>query len=79
MLQISSRPLVVGSVGPDVQFFQGISNRVAGTELALDGRYGPATRTAIENWQRFFGLYVDGKCGEHTQTSMIQVSLAAGK
>lgn len=79
MLDISSRELVKGDRGPDVAFYQGILNRVAGNNLDTDGIYGDRTKTAIANWQKFFGLYVDGECGKHTQKSLIETSLATGK
>ena len=41
-------------------------NDVAGTNLAVDGIYGPATFEAVKRFQRFFGANVDGIVGKQT-------------
>lgn len=81
-VEFTSRVLREGSVGPDVKFYQRIMNDIAGQGLLQDGYYGPATTTAVMNWQRFFTtpqrpLAVDGVLGAATQRSMIEVSLQA--
>lgn len=49
-----NRPaLAPGDTGPDVQRLQRWLNGSTGSTLALDGIYGPATRRAVENFQRF--------------------------
>lgn len=57
--------LQVGSQGPKVRQMQEQLNRIAQSYPALpsiraDGIFGPATRTAVEDFQRIFGLPVTG-------------------
>ncbi|MEU8137623.1 peptidoglycan-binding domain-containing protein [Streptodolium elevatio] len=48
-------------------------NSVAGQGLDPDGQYGPLTEQATRNWQRFFGLSVDGVIGKDTGQSIIDM------
>ena len=75
MVQVQSRYLKEGAVGPDVKFFQGQMNDLAGQGLLLDGHYGGKTVQAVKNWQTFFNLYVDGECGPKTQQSIFEIGL----
>ena len=75
-VQITSRDLVLGSVGSDVKYFQRLMNDFAGQGLLLDGHYGAKTQQAVRNWQNFFGLVPDGLLGAKTQKSMIEIALA---
>lgn len=38
----------------------------SGTQIAIDGSYGPQTGTAVRKFQQREGLIVDGKVGEQT-------------
>ena len=76
-VEIKSRNLVEGCVGPDVKFFQLQLNNVAGQGLLLDGYYGPRMKEAVMNFQRFFKLTVDGNLGPKTQAAIIEVALQA--
>jgi len=83
MAQFVTRYLEEGMSGSDVKFYQGQMNDIAGQGLQLDGQFGPKTKTAVENWQRFFKatsdgkpLIVDGELGPLTQQSIVEVSLA---
>ncbi len=76
-MEIKSRNLVEGCVGPDVKFFQLQLNNVAGQGLLLDGYYGPRMKEAVMNFQRFFKLTVDGNLGPKTQAAIIEVALQA--
>lgn len=79
VFDVNTRVMKQGDSGKDVQFFQSRLNTLAGQGLVLDGQFGAKTKVAVENWQRFFGLYVDGVLGPITQESIIQVSIAQGK
>jgi peptidoglycan hydrolase-like protein with peptidoglycan-binding domain len=39
---------------------------IDGAKLDIDGKYGPATRAAVEKFQRSHGLTVDGWAGVNT-------------
>ncbi|ROR74208.1 D-Ala-D-Ala carboxypeptidase family metallohydrolase [Bogoriella caseilytica] len=63
-----SRTLRQGNSGEDVRQLQ---IRVAGrtnstTRLAIDGSFGPATHSAVRNFQSAYGLGVDGVAGPQT-------------
>lgn len=58
--------LAVGSVGPAVMELQRKLNGGANQHLALDGQFGPRTQGAVEAFQRFFTMTVDGVAGPKT-------------
>jgi hypothetical protein len=66
----------IPDIGPGSQNIGGVRciqsayNFVAGTNLAVDGQYGPATTQATENFQRFFKLTVDGIVGPQTGSTL---------
>lgn len=74
-VQFESRYLKTGVVGSDVKFYQRQLNEIAGQGLIIDGHYGSRTAAAVSNWQKFFGLHVDGEAGPKTQQSIIEVTL----
>jgi Putative peptidoglycan binding domain len=55
-----------GSSGPDVITLQKDLNYIAGANLLVDGLMGVDTTEAVMNFQRFFGLTIDGICGPIT-------------
>lgn len=66
------RTLSAGDSGADVRELQ---IRVAGwsgyrTNLAIDGSFGPATTTAVRNFQQAYGLQVDGIFGPATRSKI---------
>lgn len=76
VVEFTSRTLTEGTSGNDVKFFQRQLNEIAGQGLLLDGKFGPATSTAVRNWQMFFKLEsIDGELGPKTQRSIIEISL----
>lgn len=63
----SARPVLkLGSTGTWVRFLQSRLNACAGARLTVDGDFGPSTRTAVINFQRFFKLTADGTVGTKT-------------
>ena len=55
-----------GSTGNNVKILQQWLNKVNNAGLAEDGSFGPATDTAVRNYQRKKGLVVDGSVGPNT-------------
>jgi len=58
--------LAQGSVGPAVMELQQKLNGVSGAGLTTDGNFGPRTKAAVESFQSFFHLGVDGIAGPQT-------------
>ena len=57
--------------GPDyVRWVQSSLNRAMGLRLAVDGILGPATRSAVRNFQQRQGLIVDGIVGPQTEAKL---------
>lgn len=55
-----------GSTGTAVKVLQWELNVTTGSRLSGDGNFGPATKTAVMNFQRFFKLPADGIVGSKT-------------
>ena len=66
----SDGQLRVGSKGKAVEALQANLNKVMGTKLAADGTFGPATKQAVEAFQRRFKLTVDGVYGPQSAAAM---------
>ena len=65
------RTLSMGSRGPAVQLLQLALNRAGVTPLALDGRFGPATRAALADFQRRMELRPDGVAGNLSHRALL--------
>jgi peptidoglycan hydrolase-like protein with peptidoglycan-binding domain len=65
------RVLQSGMEGPDVRYLQR-RLRALGYEVAVDGKYGPATDKAVRALQQAFGYNVDGTFGEATDRLVYQ-------
>jgi peptidoglycan hydrolase-like protein with peptidoglycan-binding domain len=64
-----------GSTGEAVRALQGNLNRVLGTNLAVDGEFGPATAAALERFQALCRIEVDGEYGPQS-AAMMRAKLA---
>jgi Putative peptidoglycan binding domain len=62
--------LGVGSRGEPVTYLQLALNRCYGQGIAVDNIFGPQTRGAVMNVQRFHGIRVDGVFGPQTNLVM---------
>lgn len=61
-----------GSRGDGVSWVQSICNRLAGTNIGIDGQYGSDTVNAVKSFQRKYGLTADGIVGPQTRNKMIE-------
>lgn len=70
------KPMMQGSSIGWLQAFltQACEQNVGG----IDGVYGKATRTGVVNYQRFFGLEIDGVVGGETWNSMQYIAAVKG-
>jgi peptidoglycan hydrolase-like protein with peptidoglycan-binding domain len=67
-----SWPLVVqGNTGERVVAIQYLLNQQIGAGLATDGIFGPATATAVRNFQARFHIGVDGIVGPVTWNTLV--------
>lgn len=57
-------------IGMDVRILQALLNMLSGVivreNLILDGIFGPLTRNAVRDFQKYFGLLTDGIVGQET-------------
>jgi hypothetical protein len=54
-----------------VRWIQQSLNRILGTQLVVDGLFGPLTRGAVIRFQQQRGLLVDGIVGPQTESALI--------
>ncbi len=66
----SSENLIKGSTGPRVKNLQLMLNFLKYNCGTADGIFGSATLTAVKNFQRFYGLSVDGIVGKDTKAEI---------
>ena len=59
-----------GSQGTDAKRLQEILNYIAGANLVLDGKFGPASVAALKQWQAAAGLSADGIYGPASYKAM---------
>jgi peptidoglycan hydrolase-like protein with peptidoglycan-binding domain len=64
--QAAKTVLRVGSKGAFVALLQDLLNKKRGAGLRIDGNFGPATKAAVEAFQRGVGIGVDGIVGPLT-------------
>ena len=71
--------MTVGDRGPAVSDVQHrLSAILPGAPVDADGIFGPATRAAVQAFQRLRGLRVDGVCGPQTWNTLVEASFRLG-
>lgn len=79
---IGDQPVINGnSPALRVALLQQALNVATGAGLEIDGKWGPATDASLRNFQKFFGLQVDGVFGARSRFVMAVVldKIAAGQ
>lgn len=66
---LGSKTLKPGMRGPEVAALQQTLNQY-GYNVDIDGRFGPATKAALEAYQADMGLDPDGVVGQQTRTAL---------
>ncbi len=61
-----------GDEGDNVRVLQNALKKKGFYSGSVDGKYGPSTRKAVEKYQAYVGLTVDGKAGEKTLTALYE-------
>jgi N-acetylmuramoyl-L-alanine amidase len=71
--------LTFGDCGPAVSDVQHrLSAVLPGAPVDADGAFGPATRAAVQAFQRLRGLRVDGVCGPQTWNTLVEAGFRLG-
>jgi N-acetylmuramoyl-L-alanine amidase len=71
--------LALGDRGDAVSDVQHrLSAILPGAPVDTDGIFGPATRAALEAFQRLRGLHVDGVCGRQTWNTLVEAGFPLG-
>jgi len=68
---VNLRVLSEGSTGVDVQTVQFLLNDRRHSGLNPDGIFGPLTKSALIDWQRFLGFATDGIVGQQVWQSLL--------
>jgi hypothetical protein len=76
---VPTRTLYNGLSGEDVMWLQAALNRIGDYKLDIDGIFGPATDSAVRDYQSKNGLTVDGYAGQMTRQSIIDALAEAEK
>lgn len=71
--------LQVGSSGEPVEALQTFLNEDCSAHLTVDGEFGEYTKLSVQNFQRFFGLTVDGIVGPTTWSVVNYVKALHGQ
>lgn len=72
-ITMSNKILVYGSRGKDVTELQKYLKKLGYDPKGIDGIYGPDTRKAVRDFQKAYGLLVDGKAGPETKGKMLEL------
>lgn len=71
--------LQIGSQGAEVEKLQTFLNEDCGQHLTVDGVFGEFTQLSVRNFQRFFGIQVDGIVGPQTWSVVDYVEALHGQ
>lgn len=66
-----------GSLGSEVSYVQGLMNKLGYFQDETTGFYGPLTVQAVKEFQRDFGLQMDGIIGMETANMIYNVNMMA--
>lgn len=66
------KTLRFGDTGDDVRVLQNALKKKGFYSGSVDGVYGATTRKAVEKYQAYVGITVDGKAGNTTQTALFE-------
>jgi hypothetical protein len=75
---VPAAPLKPGDTGPQVKALQRALVQLGYAIGTIDGDYGPATKTAVEQFQTASKLTADGLYGPATRTAMIAALKTTG-
>jgi N-acetylmuramoyl-L-alanine amidase len=73
----ASQGLKGGSTGPEVTYVQSMLKKLGYFETETTGYFGPITENAVEQFQKDFGLKVDGVVGSNTANMISNVDMMA--
>jgi hypothetical protein len=71
-VQVPTQPMHLGDTGPQVKLLQAALKSLGFYAGAVDGSFGPATQSAVEQFQSANGLTADGVVGQQTLTKLKQ-------
>lgn len=72
----SGSPIAKGSRGTQVKYMQQALNGLGYPAGNVDGHYGAKTEAAVREFQKAYGLSVDGSAGKNTMTALKNVVVA---
>lgn len=67
----SYKTLRSGDRGEETELMQTMLNAVMDANIKIDGKFGPETLALLKQFQRAYGLTVDGVCGSKTWKKLI--------
>ncbi|KAB8335591.1 peptidoglycan-binding protein [Scytonema tolypothrichoides VB-61278] len=81
-MSTQTQPLLQkGSQGPEVRYLQDLLNQAERKKnfgspppVRVDGVFGANTETAVKNFQKYYGLTIDGVVGSKTWAKLIELA-----
>lgn len=71
---LGKRLLNTGKKGNDVKELQGLLNKILNKHLIEDGKYSLATKEAVEEFQTYYHLEIDGIYGAITHRTLLEIN-----